>query len=79
MKNCVISIHPKCPQSRLKHCTNHLNLLNNKRKGKHRWTEMDKIEMDCFWEILKKVGLMFIKFMANCLDKGCFCSESLCF
>lgn len=73
---------PKMPTKycRLKHCNNHLNLLNNKRKEKHGWTEVDKIEMlECSWEILKKVGLMFIKFMANCLDKGCFCSESLSF
>ena len=33
---------------------------------------MDKIETDCIWVILKKVGPTFFKFMASCLDKGRF-------
>ena len=31
---------------------------------------MDKIETDCIWVILTKVGPTFSKFMANSLDKG---------
>ena len=42
----------------MKHCNNHLKLLHNieeiPRKEKHGWTQMDKIETDCIWVILKK-------------------------
>ena len=34
--------------------------------------KIDKIETDCIWVILKKVGLAFFTFMANRLDKGRF-------
>ena len=37
---------------------------------------MDKIDTDCIWVILKKVGPAFLKFMANRLDKGTLCSDS---
>ena len=36
---------------------------------------MDKIETDCIFVILIKVGPTFFKFMANRLDKRRFCSE----
>ena len=39
---------------------------------------MDKIETNCIWVILKKVGLTFFKFMLNRLDKGYFCSCLCC-
>ena len=29
MQNDVISLLPKCPKSRMKHCNNHLKPLNN--------------------------------------------------
>ena len=38
---------------------------------------MDKIETGCIWVILKKVGPTFFKLMANRLDEGRFCAESL--
>ena len=41
-------------------------------KEKHGWIQKDKIETDCIWVILMKVGPMFLKFMANRLDKGRF-------
>ena len=41
--------------------------------------QMDKIETDCIWVILKKKTAQRPKFMANRLDKGRFCSESSCF
>ena len=45
----------------------------NKRKDKHEWTQMDKIERDCIWVILpKEVGPTFFKFTVNRLDKGLF-------
>ena len=38
----------------------------SKRKKKHGWTQMNKIETDCIWVILKIVGGPTIfKFMAN--------------
>ena len=40
-------------------------------------TQMDKIETDWTSVILKKVGPTFFKFIANRLDKGCFCSGYL--
>ena len=48
----------------MKHCNNRLKPLNNitkysKRKEEHEWTQMDKIETDCIWVILKTVGRCF--------------------
>ena len=82
--NDVISWHPKCPKSTTKHCNNHFNWWKteknySKRNEKHGWTQMDKIETDCIWVILKKIGPTSFKFvMTNCLDKGRFYLESWC-
>ena len=64
----------------MKHCNDHIKLLNNikeiqQRKEKHIWTQIDKIETDCVWIILEKVGPTFV---ANRLDKDRVCLESSC-
>ena len=46
-----------CHGNNAEHSNNYLKLLNYKRKEKHGWTQVDKIETDCVWVILKlKVG-----------------------
>ena len=58
-------------------CDKGLKLLNNIKEIQQKERDMDKIETDCVWVILKKVGPTFFKFTANRLDKGRFCSESV--
>ena len=50
----------------MKHCNNHLKLLNNikeiRQKEREAWgrgAQLDKIETDCIWIILKKVARHF--------------------
>lgn len=59
----------------LKPLNNKFKKKYNKRKEEHGWTtQMEKIESDCIGVILKKVGPMFFKVMANRLHEGRFCS-----
>ena len=44
---------------------------------KHGWTQVYKIEKDCIWLILKKVGQTFFRFIANRLNKGRFAHNHL--
>ena len=50
---------------RVKHCNNHLKLLNNmkeiQQKEREAYAQMEKIEKDYIWVILKKVGLTVSK------------------